>query len=70
MLAAYTIGGAYVNHEDDLTGSLEVGKDADLIVVDRDLFAIEPEEIHSTQVEMTVLDGRVVYERNPTPAAP
>lgn len=70
MLAAYTIGGAYVNHEDDLTGSLEVGKAADLIVVDRDLFAIAPEEIHSTQAEMTVLDGRVVYERKATPTAP
>lgn len=62
MLAAYTVGGAYVNHEDDQTGSLEVGKAADLIVIDRDLFAIEPEEIHSTKVEMTVLDGRVVYD--------
>lgn len=63
MLAAYTIGGAYVNHEDDQTGSLEVGKAADLIVIDRDLFGVEPEEIHATKVELTVLDGRVVYDR-------
>ena len=38
-LEAFTIGSAYVNHLDDETGSLEVGKLADLVVLDRDLFA-------------------------------
>ena len=63
MLAAYTIGGAYVNHEDDVTGSLEAGKAADLIVIDRNLFAIAPSEIHETKVEVTFLDGRIVFDR-------
>lgn len=63
MLAAYTIGGAYVNHEDDVTGSIEVGKAADLIVVDRNVFAIAPEDIHNTKVLMTFLDGKLVFER-------
>lgn len=62
MLAAYTIGGAYVNHEDDATGSLEVGKAADLIVIDRNVFEIRPEQIHATKVLMTVLDGQVVFD--------
>ena len=43
------------------TGSLELGKYADLIVLDRDLFAVDPYEIADTQVMLTVLGGREVY---------
>ncbi|MFO1088067.1 MAG: amidohydrolase [Hyphomicrobiales bacterium] len=43
------------------TGSLEPGKYADLIVLDRDLFAIDPHEIADTQVMLTLLEGREVY---------
>ncbi|MGQ0796576.1 MAG: amidohydrolase, partial [Methanobacteriota archaeon] len=53
-LAAFTIDAAYVNGQEDLTGSIEEGKLADLIVPDRDLFAIEPTEIASTQVLLTL----------------
>lgn len=61
MLAAYTINGAYVQHQDKETGSLEAGKAADFIVLDRNLFEIPVEEIHSTTVLWTVLDGNEVY---------
>ena len=44
-------------------GSLEVGKKADLVVLDRNLFEIDPHEIHQAQVVLTVMDGEVVYER-------
>ena len=44
---AFTLGSAYVNHLDDVTGSIEVGKLADLVVVDRDLFAHPVDEIHA-----------------------
>ena len=61
MLAAYTIHGAYVCHREKETGSLEVGKWADLVVLDRNLFEIDPEEIHSVRVVLTLFGGRTVY---------
>ena len=63
-IAAFTMGSAYVNHLDDMTGSIEVGKHADLAVVDRDLFAHPVEEIANAQVDATFVDGVPVYERN------
>ena len=63
-IAAFTMGSAYVNHLDDVTGSLEVGKYADLAVVDRDLFAHPVEEIANAQVDATFVEGVPVYERN------
>ncbi len=64
MLAAYTINGAYVQHQEKLTGSLEAGKAADFIVIDRNLFEIPPEDIHNTTVLWTVLDGKEVHRNN------
>ncbi len=61
MIAAYTINGAYVNHQEKETGSLEVGKAADLIVLDRNLFKIPVHEIHRAQVLLTLLEGQEVY---------
>jgi len=43
------------------TGSLEAGKRGDFIVLDRDIFAIDPFDLHNTQVTATYLDGRQVY---------
>jgi len=63
-IAAFTMGSAYVNHLDDITGSIEVGKHADLAVVDRDLFAHPVEEIANAHVDATFVDGVPVYERN------
>lgn len=63
-VAAFTMGSAYVNHLDDATGSIEVGKYADLAVVDRDLFAHPVDEIANAQVDATFVEGVPVYERN------
>lgn len=63
-IAAFTMGSAFVNHLDDATGSIEVGKYADLAVVDRDLFAHPVEEIANAQVDATFVEGASVYERN------
>ncbi len=60
-LAAYTIGSAYVNHLDDETGTIERGKLADLVVLDRDPFAAPPSEIGSTGVLATYVQGEPVY---------
>jgi predicted amidohydrolase YtcJ len=62
VLRAATIEAARELHEDDVTGSLEVGKLADLIVLDRDPFRIAAEEIASIKVLETVVGGRVVYD--------
>jgi predicted amidohydrolase YtcJ len=62
-IAAFTMGSAYVNHLDDVTGSIEVGKYADLAVVDRDLFAHPVEEIANAQVDATFVEGVPVYRR-------
>jgi hypothetical protein len=60
-LAAFTINAAYVNTSDHDTGSVEVGKYADLIVLDRNLFDIRPEEISDTGVLMTMIEGQAVH---------
>ena len=50
-----------MNHLEGETGSVEIGKAADLAVIDRDLFAIPVEEIASARVEQTFVGGRRVY---------
>jgi predicted amidohydrolase YtcJ len=61
MLAGYTINGAYVNFEERETGSIEAGKAADLVVLDRNLFETAPHEIHRVKVLLTLLEGKEVY---------
>jgi predicted amidohydrolase YtcJ len=61
MIAAYTINGAFVNHQEKETGSIEIGKAADLIVLDRNLFKIQAHEIHRAKVLLTLLEGKEVY---------
>jgi len=63
---AYTMGSAYASGEERIKGSLSVGKQADLIVLSQDIFALPPEELLHTQVEMTLIAGEPVY-RNSTP---
>ncbi|MAJ87879.1 MAG: amidohydrolase, partial [Cellvibrionales bacterium TMED148] len=60
-IAAYTINGAYVNFMEEVSGSIEIGKLADMIVLDRNLFDIPPHEISEVQVLLTLLDGEPVY---------
>ncbi len=61
MLAAYTIGGAYAGFEERESGSLEAGKLADLVVLDRNLFTIPAGEISETTVLLTLFEGRTVH---------
>jgi predicted amidohydrolase YtcJ len=60
-IAAFTINAAYVNFHDDRTGSIEPGKLADLVVLDRNLFAIDPNQISDAKVLLTLLGGTPVY---------
>ncbi len=60
-LKAYTMGSSYQMWSERFTGTLEVGKLADIAVLDRNLFAIDTEEILETTVVMTMLGGRIIY---------
>ena len=64
MLAMYTINAAYANHLERETGSIEVGKLADLIVLDRNLFETPPEEIHTVRVVRTLLEGKTIFQQD------
>jgi hypothetical protein len=61
-LRAYTLGAAFAGRREKTEGSIETGKLADLIVLDRNLFLIEPTEIGKTEVVLTMVGGKVVYE--------
>jgi predicted amidohydrolase YtcJ len=61
MLAMYTINAAYANRLEHETGSIEVGKLADFVVLDHNLFAIPPGRIHTVKVLRTILEGATVY---------
>ena len=62
-IEAYTINGAYVMGQEAITGSLEVGKAADFVVLDQNIFDVVPSKIADTQVLTTVLEGEVVFEQ-------
>ena len=68
-LRAYTIGAAFAGRREKTEGSIETGKVADLIILDRNLFQIEPTEIGKTEVLLTMVGGKVVYE-SPTWKSP
>jgi predicted amidohydrolase YtcJ len=63
MVDAYTINAAAALKQEHTTGSLEEGKRADFILLDRDIFAIDAFELHDTQVLATYLDGREAYAK-------
>ena len=60
-LEAYTINAAYGMHMDDRIGSLEVGKFADLVILEKDIHDVDPEEIMNTKVLLTMMDGKAAY---------
>lgn len=61
-LRAYTVNAAYASFDEGIKGSIERGKFADLVLLDRDLTSIPPETIRDGRVLLTVVGGRVVFE--------
>ena len=62
-LRAYTVGSAYAEFAEEVKGTITPGKLADFVVLTEDIFKIDPARIEKARVRMTVMDGRVVYER-------
>ncbi|MEP6619494.1 MAG: amidohydrolase [bacterium] len=62
-LRAYTVGGAFAGFQEGEVGMLRAGMLADLVMIDRDLMRIAPEAIRDTRVMLTVVGGRVVFDR-------
>ncbi|SDK12802.1 amidohydrolase [Natronincola ferrireducens] len=63
VLRSYTYGSAYGTSRENELGTLEIGKFADIMVLDKNLFNIEVSEIRDTKVDMTIMDGQIVFER-------
>jgi hypothetical protein len=65
---AMTLTSAYLMYNEDRVGSLEVGKRADMIMLDKNIIEVPPTEIGSAKVLLTLVDGKVVFDRTKDPA--
>ena len=63
VLRSYTYGSAYGTRREEELGTLEPGKFADIVVIDRNLFDVEPKDILKAKVDMTIMDGKIIFER-------
>src|SRR5256884_9545217 len=61
-IRAYTVGSAFAEFQENEKGTIAPGKLADLVILSRDIFQIDPNEIEKAKVVLTIMDGRVVYE--------
>src|SRR2546428_139047 len=59
---AYTVGSAFAEFQENEKGTITPGKLADIVILARDIFKIDPKEIEKVKVVMTIMDGRVIYE--------
>jgi predicted amidohydrolase YtcJ len=59
----YTLGSAYAEFQEDVKGSIKVGKLADLVVLSKNLFKIPVKEILNTKVDLTIFGGKIIYDR-------
>ena len=64
VIEGYTKGGAWLTFREADAGTLEVGKLADLVIVDRDVFETPPFELFETKVELTMFRGRIVFDHD------
>jgi len=61
-IKCYTLNSAYASFEENIKGSIEVGKLADLIILSDDILSIDPVKIKDVKVELTVFDGKIIYQ--------
>ncbi len=69
-VGGFTVDAAYGEFAEDDRGTIEMGKRADFTVIDRDIFRVPPSEILEARVTLTVVGGRLVYEREATLSRP
>jgi predicted amidohydrolase YtcJ len=63
-IRSYTINGAWQDHQDNVRGSIEIGKLADFTIIGDDIITIDPNKIHEIPILYTIVDGKTVY-KNP-----
>jgi predicted amidohydrolase YtcJ len=63
-IGVYTLNGAYASFEEDIKGSIEIGKLADFVILNDDILEIPPNQIKEMKAIMTVIDGEIIYERS------
>jgi len=63
LVRGFTLDAAYQLRMEDKVGSIEVGKMADIVVLDQNIFDVDPYSIHKTNVVMTLLNGQIIYEQ-------
>ena len=63
-IRGYTANGAWITFEEDIKGTLEPGMLADMVVLSENLLTINPEDIMDVEIDMTIVSGNVLYERN------
>jgi predicted amidohydrolase YtcJ len=61
---AYTVGSAFAEFQETVKGTIEVGKLADIVILSDDIFSIDRAKIRNVQVDTTIVDGKVVYQRD------
>jgi len=62
-IKCYTVNSAYASFEENIKGTIETGKLADLIILSDDILTIDPNKIKDVKVEMTLFDGKVIYNK-------
>jgi hypothetical protein len=63
-LTMYTRNGAFITREENIKGAIEPGKVADMVVLPEDPLAISPDKLLTMKVDMTIVGGRVLYNRS------
>jgi len=63
LIKGYTLDGAYQLHMEEKIGSIEVGKKADFVILDQNLFAVNEYDIHKVKVIQTILNGNIIYSQ-------
>jgi predicted amidohydrolase YtcJ len=62
-IRAYTINSAYINFDEAIKGTLQPGKLADMVVLADDLLTMDPNRLKEARIDMTIVGGKVLYER-------
>jgi hypothetical protein len=69
-IRAYTVNSAYINFDENIKGSLQPGMLADMVVMGDDLLTMPPDRIKDARVDMTIVGGKILYERQGVQIAP